>query len=125
MLYPAELQAQRAQLESLREVTTKATKWSEHQDSNLGPSAPKADALPGCAILRNRLQLLPQAFAKQAALQTTGAYLMHDLTCRQAIICHFLVNRTLSRAMRLSKSQHTVKRLLCTRNNGRINPNLL
>ena len=27
-------------------------KWSEYKDSNLGPSAPKADALPDCAILR-------------------------------------------------------------------------
>ena len=26
--------------------------WSEYKDSNLGPSAPKADALSGCAILR-------------------------------------------------------------------------
>ena len=26
--------------------------WSEYKDSNLGPSAPKADALPGCATLR-------------------------------------------------------------------------
>jgi hypothetical protein len=29
-----------------------SSKWSGHQDSNLGPSAPKADALPGCAIPR-------------------------------------------------------------------------
>ena len=28
--------------------------WSGQQDSNLRPSAPKADALPGCAIPRNR-----------------------------------------------------------------------
>ena len=28
--------------------------WSEYQDSNLGPSAPKADALPDCATLRMR-----------------------------------------------------------------------
>jgi hypothetical protein len=26
--------------------------WSEWQDSNLRPSAPKADALPACATLR-------------------------------------------------------------------------
>ena len=27
-------------------------KWSEWQDSNLRPSGPKPDALPGCATLR-------------------------------------------------------------------------
>ncbi len=27
-------------------------KWSGQQDSNLRPSAPKADALPGCAMPR-------------------------------------------------------------------------
>jgi hypothetical protein len=26
--------------------------WSEYKDSNLGPPAPKAGALPGCATLR-------------------------------------------------------------------------
>ncbi len=26
--------------------------WSEQQDSNLRPSGPKPDALPGCAMLR-------------------------------------------------------------------------
>src|SRR5690606_16327364 len=31
----------------------KGRKWSERQDSNLRPSAPKADALPSCATLRN------------------------------------------------------------------------
>ena len=31
-------------------------KWSGQQDSNLRPSAPKADALPGCAIPRNFIQ---------------------------------------------------------------------
>ncbi len=29
--------------------------WSEHKDSNLGPPAPKAGALPDCAILRNEV----------------------------------------------------------------------
>jgi hypothetical protein len=29
-----------------------AEKWSERRDSNSRPSAPKADALPGCATLR-------------------------------------------------------------------------
>ena len=29
-----------------------AWKWSERRDSNSRPSAPKADALPGCATLR-------------------------------------------------------------------------
>ena len=35
-------------------------KWSGRQDSNLRPSAPKADALPGCATPR-RLDALMQA----------------------------------------------------------------
>src|SRR5215213_3344250 len=30
-------------------------KWSGQQDLNLRPSAPKADALPGCAMPRHRL----------------------------------------------------------------------
>ena len=30
-------------------------KWSEREDSNLRPSAPKADALPNCATLRHRI----------------------------------------------------------------------
>ena len=30
--------------------------WSEYKDSNLGPPAPKAGALPGCATLR-RIEL--------------------------------------------------------------------
>ena len=29
--------------------------WSEYKDSNLGPLAPKASALPGCATLRIKL----------------------------------------------------------------------
>ncbi len=29
-------------------------KWSEREDSNLRPSAPKADALPNCATLRHK-----------------------------------------------------------------------
>src|SRR4051812_30499682 len=34
--------------------------WSGRQDSNLRPSAPKADALPGCATPRGRRKrLLP------------------------------------------------------------------
>ncbi len=28
-------------------------KWSEREDSNLRPSVPKTDALPGCATLRS------------------------------------------------------------------------
>ncbi len=30
----------------------KGESWSEYKDSNLGPSGPKPDALPGCATLR-------------------------------------------------------------------------
>ena len=33
--------------------------WSEWQDSNLRPSAPKADALPNCATLRNFIMVDP------------------------------------------------------------------
>ena len=39
--------------------------WSEYKDSNLGPSAPKADALPGCAILR---KMVPPAGLEPARL---------------------------------------------------------
>ncbi len=34
-------------------VQNQGVGWSERQDSNLRPSAPKADALPGCATLRH------------------------------------------------------------------------
>ena len=37
---------------------TRIKTWSEYKDSNLGPSAPKADALPGCATLRIIFNLL-------------------------------------------------------------------
>ena len=33
-------------------MTTRFLDWSEYKDSNLGPPAPKAGALPGCATLR-------------------------------------------------------------------------
>src|SRR5690606_2220099 len=32
--------------------------WSEYKDSNLGPSGPKPDALPGCATLREERSYL-------------------------------------------------------------------
>ena len=35
-------------------------KWSERRDSNSRPSAPKADALPGCATLRLSRILTPK-----------------------------------------------------------------
>ena len=34
-------------------------KWSEQQDSNLRPSRPERDALPGCAMLRGYRHLRP------------------------------------------------------------------
>ena len=34
-------------------------KWSEYKDSNLGPPAPKAGALPGCATLRRNRYSTP------------------------------------------------------------------
>ena len=34
------------------------SEWSERQDSNLRPSGPKPDALPGCATLRLRVSTL-------------------------------------------------------------------
>jgi hypothetical protein len=56
LLYPVELRAVR-----VRRCWKKGprgwafvlgVKWSERRDSNSRPSAPKADALPGCATLR-------------------------------------------------------------------------
>ena len=49
MLYPIELRAQ-------REYATK--KWSEQRDSNSRPPAPKAGALPNCAMLRILISLV-------------------------------------------------------------------
>ena len=42
-----------------------ASTWSEYKDSNLGPSAPKADALPDCATLRNTYLWLPDLGSNQ------------------------------------------------------------
>ena len=36
-------------------MTTRFLNWSEYKDSNLGPPAPKAGALPDCATLRRAL----------------------------------------------------------------------
>ncbi len=38
------------------ESRIKVKKWSEREDSNLRPSAPKADALPNCATLRHSME---------------------------------------------------------------------
>jgi len=43
--------------------------WSEMRDSNSRPSAPKADALPGCANLRNMVEptgIEPATFCLQS-----------------------------------------------------------
>ena len=50
LLYPVELRAER--MKARRCGPSLCTKWSERRDSNSRPSAPKADALPGCATLR-------------------------------------------------------------------------
>ncbi len=34
-------------------IYLRVDEWSEQQDSNLRPSGPKPDALPGCAMLRS------------------------------------------------------------------------
>ena len=44
-------------LRSLLDLKLLSITWSELQDSNLRPSAPKADALPDCAKLRNNFYL--------------------------------------------------------------------
>jgi len=64
LLYPAELWAvgiagliQRyCEMKNGLSMTTRFFNWSEYKDSNLGPPAPKAGALPGCATLR-RIEL--------------------------------------------------------------------
>ncbi len=40
--------------------TNTKRKWSEYKDSNLGPPAPKAGALPGCATLRRNRYSTPR-----------------------------------------------------------------
>ncbi len=55
MLYPAELRAQ-CRIPNRSQVSP-ATKWSGREDSNLRPSAPKADALPDCATPRQKSPL--------------------------------------------------------------------
>ncbi len=45
---------------SLYLETNKEEKWSEYKDSNLGPPAPKAGALPGCATLRRNRYSTPR-----------------------------------------------------------------
>ena len=54
LLYPVELQAVRW-IEERPDDSAFMKGWSERRDSNSRPSAPKADALPGCATLRRRI----------------------------------------------------------------------
>ena len=42
------------------EIRKTKRKWSEYKDSNLGPPAPKAGALPGCATLRRNRYSTPR-----------------------------------------------------------------
>ena len=49
-------------------------KWSEYKDSNLGPPAPKAGALPGCATLRRNQHSTPTGLL-QANPVRFGAWL--------------------------------------------------
>ncbi len=52
MLYPVELRA--LPFPACCPSSISRNPWSGQQDSNLRPSAPKADALPGCAMPRRR-----------------------------------------------------------------------
>ncbi len=56
LLYPAELWADKCW-----NLSYTKRKWSEYKDSNLGPPAPKAGALPGCATLRRNRYSTPRA----------------------------------------------------------------
>src|SRR5205814_9133712 len=53
--------------------TAKLRRWSGRQDSNLRPSAPKADALPGCATPRS-----PAVRADHHARQSPGLAALDD-----------------------------------------------
>ena len=83
LLYPAELWAVGisgliqgyCEMKNGLSMTTRFFNWSEYKDSNLGPPAPKAGALPGCATLRDHnytlacgylATMLPIASAKKA-----------------------------------------------------------
>src|SRR5690349_17869758 len=46
--------------------------WSEYKDSNLGPSGPKPDALPGCATLRRQPSYLPDAVPVKESARVRG-----------------------------------------------------
>ena len=69
-------------------------KWSERQDSNLRPSAPKADALPGCATPReasNNSCLLPRAVPTRNAGLLNGArphQFKHTCRTREVVSLH-------------------------------------
>src|SRR4029079_10918486 len=62
----------KAAVSALRSVIDE---WSGRQDSNLRPSAPKADALPGCATPRHALRytLGPQPSSGERALPHAAA----------------------------------------------------
>ena len=47
--------------------------WSEREDLNLRHSAPKADALPGCATLRIFMLILYQIFYALCEKTAMGA----------------------------------------------------
>ena len=77
LLYPAELWA-----DGNTNCWTKES-WSGRKDSNLRPSAPKADALPGCATPRQGSYF---TWAKQFHLKVATRS-FNLATLRQFLIC--------------------------------------
>ena len=67
MLYPVELRAHRCRL-NIRASAT-AEEWSGQTDSNRRPSAPKADALPDCAMPRLTSEACARRGPKTSACQ--------------------------------------------------------
>ena len=54
-------------------------KWSEQQDSNLRPSRPERDALPGCAMLRGYRHLRPSILpTDKESTKSTSAQFTHN-----------------------------------------------
>ena len=79
--------------------------WSGCRDSNPGPPAPQAGALPGCATSRWRL-LLPTAFAAApAAPAASSRWLSRDSICSSDCSpSRTFLTRSLTRSPRISST---------------------
>ena len=77
--------------------------WSEYKDSNLGPLAPKASALPSCAILRYNL-----AHSVGVEPTTNGVEVRCSIQLSYERITYYIIKLTVNQMVRLVGVEPTV-----------------